>query len=81
MENEQQAQPQIDLTTTTAVNTGKGHPLFQTGVIIRKVSKFITGTQSDGMLPIPIFYDPKTMKILEASIPAELRDEYKDFSF
>jgi len=29
-------------------------------------------------MPIPVFYDPETGKILEDSLPKELREEYKD---
>ena len=29
-------------------------------------------------MPIPVFYDPSTNKILESTIPADLREEYKD---
>ena len=48
------------------------------GALLRKVSKFVTGTDSDAIMPIPVFYDPKTNKILEDSMPKELREEYKD---
>ena len=30
------------------------------------------------IMPIPIFYDPETGKILESTVPAELRDQYED---
>ena len=29
-------------------------------------------------MPIPVFYDPSTNKILGEGIPVELRDELKD---
>ena len=76
MEQQPQQQP-IDLTTTTVIESSKGKSLFLQGIILRKVSKFVTGTKSDGIMPIPIFYDPKSLKILESSIPAEIRDDYK----
>ena len=38
------------------------------------------GTDEDALLPIPVFYDPSTKKILESSIPKELREEYKDYT-
>jgi len=73
-----QQQPAIDLSNTKAVlNTEEGI-LFKQGVILRTVSKFVTGTSEDGLIPIPVFYDQATGKILEASVPKELREELKD---
>ena len=45
---------------------------------MRKVSKFVTGGTEDALLPIPVFYDMETKKIILESIPTELRDEYKE---
>ena len=74
----QPQQPQIDLSTTKAMlNTEEGI-LFKQGVILRTVSKFVTGTSEDALIPIPVFYDQATGKVLEASIPKELREELKD---
>tara|TARA_Y100000114_G_C11610896_1_gene255064 strand:- start:348 stop:599 length:252 start_codon:yes stop_codon:yes gene_type:complete len=69
--------PQIDLKNTTAVKTSKGKSVFQQGVILRMVSKFVAGTEEDALLPIPVFYDPSTGKMLEGSVPKDLRDELK----
>ena len=78
MENKQPQQlPPIDLKTTQAIENGKKGHLFLQGVILRKVSKFITGGSSDGIMPVPVFYCQKTGKILESSIPVDLREEYK----
>ena len=77
--NPQQPQgPQIDLKTTQAVTNTEGGILFQQGVILRKVSKFVAGTSEDALIPIPVFYDPSTGKIVMESVPADLRDELKD---
>ena len=35
------------------------------------VSKFVAGTEEDALLPIPVFYDPNTGKILEGSVPKD----------
>ena len=77
MQNGQQ-QPNIDLKNTTAIETEGGKRIWQQGALLRKVSKFVTGTDSDAIMPIPVFYDPETDKILEDSMPKELREEYKD---
>ncbi len=45
---------------------------------MRKVSKFVVGAKEDAVMPIPVFFDPTSNKILESTIPADLRDEYKD---
>jgi len=71
-------QPQIDLKNTQAIKTSDGSSVFQQGVILRKVSKFVTGTQEDAMMPIPVFYEPTTGKILTDSVPKELREELAD---
>ena len=71
-------QPNIDLKNTSAIETDSGGKIWQQGALLRKVSKFVTGTDSDAVMPIPVFYDPETGKILEDSLPKELREEYKD---
>jgi hypothetical protein len=30
------------------------------------------------LLPVPVFYDPATKKILESTLPKDLREELKD---
>ena len=77
---QQQQGPPIDLKNTSEVKNSEGGSIFQQGVILRTISKFITGTDEDALLPIPVFYDPETMKILTSSIPKDLRSEYADHS-
>ena len=69
-------QPQIDLTKTTIVETSEGGKIWAQGYTLRKVSKFITGTSEDALVPIPIFYDPETKEILGDTLPKEIRNEY-----
>jgi hypothetical protein len=45
---------------------------------LRSVSKFVVGAEEDAVLPVPVFYDPISGKILESTIPVELREEYKN---
>ena len=73
----QQQQQNLDLSKTTSVDLPSGGKIWQSGVILRRISKFVTGTSEDGLIPIPIFYDPETGTILEDTIPKELREEYK----
>lgn len=64
----------FDLKNTQEVLTLSGGKVWQQGFVIRKVSKFITGTSEDALVPIPVFYDPKTGEILQDTLPKELRD-------
>lgn len=75
---QQVQQPQIDLKNTQAVKTSEGTSVFLQGVILRKVSKFVTGTNEDALMPIPVFFDPTSKKILTDSVPKELREELAD---
>ena len=63
---QQQPQVNLDLTKTTPVDLPSGGKIWQSGVILRRVSKFVTGTSEDGLIPIPIFYDPETNEIMYA---------------
>ena len=66
----------LDLSKTTAIDTPSGGKIWQQGMIVRKVSKFVVGAQEDAIVPIPVFFDPETGKILEDTLPKELREEY-----
>ena len=70
--------PKVNLNHKTAITTPGGKHIWKSGVILRQISKFIAGTEDDAVVPIPVFYDPETGKILEDSLPKELREEYKD---
>ena len=71
-----QQQPQIDLSQTTSVPNGSGGQLFHQGFVLRKVSRFITNGAEDAVMPIPVFYDKETGKILADTLPPGLRSEY-----
>ena len=77
-----QQQPQlnanIDIKNTTAITSPDGNQVFSEGVILRKVSRFVTGTSEDGVIPIPVFYDVKSGKVLIELLPKELRAEFED---
>tara|TARA_B100001287_G_scaffold143824_1_gene120893 strand:+ start:1107 stop:1346 length:240 start_codon:yes stop_codon:yes gene_type:complete len=75
---EQVQQPQIDLKNTRGIKTSDDKSIFQSGYILRRVSKFVTGTSEDAMVPIPVFFEPNTGKILTDSVPKELREELAD---
>lgn len=73
----QQMQMNIDLKNTQKVEFD-GNVLVQEGFVLRKVSKFVTGQSEDGIMPIPVFYDISTGKILKETLPKDLQDDYKD---
>jgi hypothetical protein len=47
-------------------------------MILRKISRFVAGTDEDAVMPIPVFYDVKTGKILLETLAKDLREEYAD---
>ena len=68
-----QPQMNLDLSKTTPILTPSGDKIWAQGYILRKVSKFVTGTSDDNVLPIQVFYDPQTGEILKEGLPAELK--------
>ena len=78
MQQQEAQMPPIDLKNTTEVKNFDGGSVFQQGVILRRVSKFLANTDEDALLPIPVFFDPTTKKILKDSIPRDLREELGD---
>ena len=68
-----QPQMNLDLTKTTPILTPNGKKIWHQGYILRKVSKFVTGTTEDNVLPIQVFYDPETGEILKEGLPSELK--------
>tara|TARA_R110002153_G_scaffold64195_4_gene171866 strand:+ start:669 stop:923 length:255 start_codon:yes stop_codon:yes gene_type:complete len=79
-QQQQQMNMNVDVKNTTIIETPDGGVVFQQGVLLRKVSKFVVGADEDALMPIPVFYDPTTGKILESTVPAEIREEYKDYT-
>ena len=80
MKNPQQQGMNIDFKNTTSVKGFDDGLLFGQAFVLRKVSKFVAGTDEDAMLPIPVFYDLSSKKLIAESIPKEIRDEYKDIT-
>jgi len=81
MQNPQVGQPQmnIDLKNTEAVTNSENGVVFQQGFILRKVSKFVAGTDEDALLPIPVFFDPTTQKIVGQALHPDLREELAEY--
>ena len=78
MEQQQKMNLNVDLQNTQVVETEEGNVVFQQGVILRRVSKFVVGADEDAVMPIPVFYDAETQKIVGLTLPPDLREEYKE---
>lgn len=63
----------VDLKKTTPILTESGSKIWLQGFLLRKVSKFVTGTKEDNIMPIQVFFDPETNEILKEGLPDELR--------
>ncbi len=77
MNQKPQMNVNIDIKNTQPITSPDGNQVFQEGVILRKVSRFVTGTQEDGIIPVPVFFDVKTGKVLVELLPKELRAEFE----
>lgn len=66
----------ISLDKTTSMNCNNcGHNVFHEGVILRKASRFLTGTPQDSLIPIPIFACIKCGGVNKEFLPLQLRTD------
>ena len=73
--SQQQVQMNISLDKTTGITCDKcDNNIFIEGMILRKASRFITGTAQDAMIPIPVFTCSKCGHVNEEFIPMQLRN-------
>jgi hypothetical protein len=77
---EQGTKMNVDIKQSTPIKSEDGNQVFQEAVILRKMSKFLTGTSEDAVIPIPVFIDLKTGKILTELMPKELKVEYEEYN-
>jgi uncharacterized Zn finger protein len=64
----------ISLDKTTGVTCEKcGGHTFTEGLIIRKASKFLTGTEKDAVIPIPTFVCSNCGHVNQEFLPKELQ--------
>tara|TARA_B100000927_G_scaffold281967_1_gene268105 strand:+ start:636 stop:881 length:246 start_codon:yes stop_codon:yes gene_type:complete len=80
MERNMENSLNIDFKNTTSVEGFDGGKLFGQAFILRKVSKFVVGGSEDALMPIPVFYDLESKKVIKDSLPKEIREEYEDIS-
>jgi len=54
--NQKELNMNVALKDTTTITCEEcGHEVFQEGVLLRKISRFVTGTSQDALMPIPVF--------------------------
>ena len=73
---QQQPTPKLNvaLNKTTAFECDEcQNQVFIQGVLLRKASKFLTGTSQDAIVPIPIFSCSKCGHVNSEFLPAELK--------
>jgi uncharacterized Zn finger protein len=60
--------------TTGVVCEGCSNETFQEVILLRKASRFITGTAQDALIPIPVFACSGCGHVNEEFIPIQLRN-------
>ena len=78
MENNNEQGLKVDLKNTQMIKDKDGDVLFMPGYILRKVSKFVTGNSEDTAIPVQVWFNPKTGKVLEEGLPTFIVDELKE---
>jgi hypothetical protein len=78
MEQQNQMKLNIDLKSAQTIYSPEGGCVFAEGVILKKISKFVSGTPEDVIVPIPVFYDIENGNILIELLPKELREEFEN---
>ena len=68
-----QQQLNISLDKTTSIVCDEcNEGIFSEGLILRRASKFITGTKQDAIIPIPIFVCTNCRNVNQEFLPKEL---------
>jgi uncharacterized Zn finger protein len=70
---EQQLNISLDKTTATSCDEC-GNEVFQEGVLLRKASRFLTGTSQDALIPIPVFACMKCGHVNKEFQPKQLQN-------
>jgi len=77
--NQQGIKMNIDISQSTPIIDDNGNQIFFEATVLRKISKFLTGTPDDAIVPIQVFVN-KEGKILTSLLPKELRQEYEEYN-
>lgn len=73
-----QPQMNFDISKTTPLLTPSGGKIWHSGFVLRKASRFLTGGDSDAVIPLQVFYDPETMEINMEGIPETMKFMFED---
>ena len=71
----------VKVKETKVVMNNSDSIVFCQGTVLLKPPAEHPDSSQTTLLPIPVYYDPKTFKILSESIPADLRSSFKDYIF
>ena len=75
MENKQSLP---NLSNSTPLETWSGDPIWAKGYILRQLPS--QNGNPPIVAPVPIFFDPRTGRILTNILPPEIRSEYEEFT-
>lgn len=70
----------LDITKTQPILTKNGGKVWQQGFILRKASRFLTGSNEDQIIPIPVFYDSSNGDICREGMPENMSFLFEDES-
>jgi uncharacterized Zn finger protein len=77
--SQEQVNVNITLDKTAAVSCDEcSHEVFQEGVMLRKASRFITGTAQDAIIPIQVFTCIKCGHVNEEFLPTQLKNKNEE---
>ena len=77
--SQEQVNLNITLDKTAAVSCDEcSHEVFQEGVMLRKASRFITGTAQDAIIPIQVFTCTKCGHVNEEFLPSQLKNKNEE---
>jgi hypothetical protein len=72
MSKQQEVNMNVALKDTTPIKCEEcGNEVFQEGVMLRRVSRFMTGTAQDALMPIPVFACSKCGHVNSDFLPKE----------
>ena len=77
--SQEQVNMNITLDKTSGVSCDEcSNEVFQEGVMLRKASRFITGTAQDALIPIQVFTCSKCGNVNEEFLPSQLRNKSEE---
>jgi len=73
---QEQLKLNISLDKTEEITCEKcSHNVFQEGLMLRKASKFLTGTMQDALIPLPVFSCSACGHVNEEFLPEPLKNK------